>query len=65
MSARLAYAYEDFARVCRRLNVVSRLIVAQEAIEDGDPDEARCVLADLECEVVRATAQCEELEEAA
>jgi hypothetical protein len=62
----LAYPHDSFADVARRLNLVPRVIVAQEAIQDGAPEDARCVLADLERDVCKAIEQNEaELEEAA
>jgi hypothetical protein len=57
--------HEPFADVARRINLVARVIVAQESIEDGDSEEARAILADLERELHRAIEQSEALEEAA
>ena len=51
---RLAYYHEPFADVSLRLNLVSRVIAAQEAILDGDTDTAIGYMANLERELVRA-----------
>jgi hypothetical protein len=65
----LAHASEPFADICRRLNLVPRLIAAQEWLLDGaDRDEVVELLANLERELVKAIEQkddYEELEEAA
>ena len=64
---KLAYAYEPFADVARRLDLVPRLITAQEWIADGyDREEIVGLLSYLEREVLRAIRENElELEDAA
>jgi hypothetical protein len=47
----------DFASVARRLNVASRIIAAESALEVGDTGEAHAILVDLETDVVIATEQ--------
>lgn len=43
-----------FGELNRRLNIVARLVVAQEWLIDGAVDEALAVLRDLERELVDA-----------
>lgn len=54
MTARLARPGEPFAVVARRLNVVSRVIAAQEWIGEGAYDDAITLLLNLETELQRA-----------
>ena len=42
---------EPFSPVVRRLNILPRLIACQEYIEDGAPDVAAVVLAELEIDL--------------
>jgi hypothetical protein len=63
---RLAYYLESFSDVACRLDLVARLIWAQEWLLDGyDRDEIVGLLGDLEREIVRASRENEEFEEAA
>lgn len=64
---RLAYRLEPFADVSRRLDLVPRVVAAQEWLLDGaDRDEIIGLLRDLERELVRAIEQNDEpLDEAA
>lgn len=63
---RYAYYLEPFADVARRIDLVPRIISAEEWLLDGcDPLEVVDLLRDLEREAVKAIEQCDELEEAA
>jgi cell division septum initiation protein DivIVA len=63
---RLASYLESFSDVSQRLDIVARLISAQEWLLDGyDRDEILGLLGDLERDVQRATRENEQLEEAA
>jgi len=57
MSLRLSDPYEEFCSVARRMNLVSRVIAAQELIEEGSPNEAHGLLRDLEDELLIALDQ--------
>jgi hypothetical protein len=63
--SRLAYPSEPFADVARRLNLLARVICAQEWIGENNVDEAVGLLADLEDELHRAIRENQALEEAA
>jgi len=61
---RLAHSYDTFAEVSRRINLVPRLITAQEWLQDGyDREEVAGLLADLEREVARAIRENEEYDD--
>jgi hypothetical protein len=63
---RFAFYLESFSDVARRIELVPRLITAQEWLLDGDdPHEVVDLLRDLEREVLKAIEQNGELEEAA
>jgi hypothetical protein len=63
----LAHCFDTFADVARRLDLVARVITAQEWLLDGaDRDEVLDLLRDLERELVREIEENEaELEDAA